>query len=152
MDTEIASSRQAALRQAFEDAEYHVLAAGNEWLVRTGERHAALDRALGCKRWTIITAHNPGGRRSGARQNQLRDKGFRTEVARQGWRAFEAVGRDPAGDWPDEPGLLIVDVPTTATGALARRFGQAATLTARAGEAARVAFLDTPDTQPWSVG
>lgn len=145
MHTEIASSRQAALRRAFENADYHVVDADRMWLVRAGQRHPELDRALGLTRWAIVTAHNPGGRRCDGRFNRLRDRAFRAEVARHRWLTFKTIGRDPAGDWPDEPGLLIDGAPAAAIATLARRFEQAAVLTARAGEIARVEFMKPDD-------
>jgi hypothetical protein len=141
MDTDTAPKQPAELREAFEQAEYRVRVAGNDWLVQAGGRHAGLDRALGARRWAILTAHNPGGQRIDADENRRREAALRDEIGRRGWTGFEAVNRDPRGNWPDEPGLLVADVPADAVAALARDFGQAAILAAEKGAPARVEFL-----------
>ncbi|NBB92049.1 MAG: DUF3293 domain-containing protein [Gammaproteobacteria bacterium] len=141
METDTVRKQSADLREAFEQAEYHVRVAGKDWLVRAGGRHAGLDRALNGRRWAILTAHNPGGRRIDADVNRRREAALRDEIGQRGWSSFEAINRDPRGHWPDEPGLLVAGAPVDAVVALARDFGQAAILAAEKGAPARVEFL-----------
>jgi len=114
-----------ALERAFLAAEYHVLAPSGALIVRPGQSCPVLDRLAGGRRWCILTAFNPGGRRCSAVANRRRAARLNAALddAAPALR-LPACNRDPAGRWPDEPGwLLSFDTPDPVH-ELARRFGQ----------------------------
>lgn len=122
-----------SLRQAYEAAEYCLWVAGAELILRVGEhdipamerlqRHAGMRR-----RGFIITPCNPGSQRLAHADNRQRLQAFRGRLDGDGMRWLPAVTRDPAGDWPDEPGALLMDCGETYAKNLATAFGQNALL------------------------
>lgn len=144
MDSPGSRITNQTLYQAFAAAEYNVNVDGQWRQIHVGHRHPQLDQALGQADWAIITACNPGGRRHPDAINRQAERDLHQAVTALDWSSFEALNRDPAGDWPDEPALLITAVGQDESCALARRFGQAAIVCARAGEPARLQFLDEP--------
>lgn len=113
-------------RQAFLDTDYWV-ETPEEWIrVRIGESNPALDRLLDghlALRWAFVTPDNPGSQPHLPRENQTRRLEFRQEVKVQGLPAI-AIGRK--GDWPPEPGLLLLGISREEAIKLARRWGQLA--------------------------
>jgi hypothetical protein len=138
MNTELASTSREALLRAFTNAEYRVVLGGETMSLRPGRAQPDLDAALGERTWAILTACNPGGERDSGEANHERQRRLHDIVAESGWPAHAGVNRDPDGEWPDEPSMLIVDAPMRELDALAGRFGQAAILAGAPGQPARL--------------
>ncbi len=82
--------------------------------LRIGEACAGLARhlnALGHTRITLITAHNPFSRPCDAADNARRQQQLRDVIARAGRPAWPATSHDPNGEWPEEPGFCVPDLP-----------------------------------------
>ncbi|PYG01333.1 uncharacterized protein DUF3293 [Thioalkalivibrio sp. ALE21] len=82
--------------------------------LRIGEPHAELARQLSARghaRITLITAHNPFSRPSGATENARRQEQLRATITSAGRPAWPATSGDPDGEWPEEPGFGIPDLP-----------------------------------------
>lgn len=155
MSTDVASNAPENLLRAFSATDYRVRVDGREFVVRPGRRHAQLDAALGDRPWAILTAHNPGARRVDEAGNRARHQRLLDTLAQRRLEAHPGVNRDPAGGWPDEPSVLIVDPGLEELDALAELFGQAAAVTGRSGDMARLRFYgkDWPRPLPeWAEG
>lgn len=95
-----------------------------------------LRREAGCLRaWAMVTPCNPRSRPLSDADNAARYDAMRADLAAMGQRFVRAVGRDPSGQWADEPGFLLVDPPETLAVELAERWDQNAIVTGRPGEA-----------------
>jgi len=151
MTADLASTRWEELLQAFSGTDYRVSVTGEGVLtVRVGRRHEALDRMLVDRSWAIITAFNPGAEPRGSADNRARHQGLRERAEQAGWQCHPTINRDPSGRWPDEPGLLLVGIEAAAAAELAGQFGQAAFVSGRPGEIARLQLLGErwPDRLP----
>lgn len=122
-----------ALEKAFNKAIYRVHFPRGHVDLHVGNAKAAhrLHRRLSLRPRTdawMITACNPGGRRTTPWRNARRRRQLIRLLERRGipWRP--AVNFDPAGDWPDEPGVCVWNLDERAARKLARRLGQAALL------------------------
>lgn len=110
--------------------------------VRVGAPAAMLEQHLPqASRFGILSAWNPDSRRLDDAANALAQARLALMIKRAGY-----ISR-PARNAPDtaweEAASLLLDPPPDAVDALARRFGQAATLYWRRGEAVRLrAYLD----------
>jgi len=95
-----------------------------------------LRREAGCLRaWALVTPCNPRSRSLSDADNAARHDAMHAELVAMGQRFVPAVGRDPDGRWPDEPGFLLVDPPERLAVELAERWDQNAIVTGRPGEA-----------------
>ncbi len=122
---------------------------------RIGRRCPALDRVLPPCGGAFITAWNPGARRAPSACNRRADR------ALQGWlsRLPHLAGTGQGRGWREEHWLVAADFRRVAV--LARRFRQAAIVTLRRGQPARLLVLppqappSTPGLSPsrarWSV-
>lgn len=133
-----ASNPPEDLLQAFAGTDYRVAVGRRAFVVRVSRRHPGLDRALARRRWTIVTAHNPGGKADDEPANARRARRLAARADAMGWPRYPAVNRDPRGDWPDEPGLLIAGAGSEAIDELAHAFGQAAVVTGEPDRAAQL--------------
>lgn len=84
-----------------------------------------------------LTACNPRSRRLPDDSNAQRMDELRACLRREGARWLEGEGRLPAESW-SEPSLLVTGLPLACLDALARDFGQNASVHVRAGERARL--------------
>lgn len=137
----IAETRERldALIAAFTAAEYLVETEAGPIAFRLGRTTPALDRVLHGRRWAVITAHNPDGRLQSRRHNAAAHGRLRQALERLApATCVPACNRDPAGDWPDEPGWLFTPAEITEVDRLARRFGQRATVAGGAGRPAEL--------------
>ena len=100
------------------------------------EALAALMTFNGVDSAAYVTAFNPGGARTEAALNTAADARLHAQLQAAGWRAVRASGHDPRGEWPDEPGWLVLGVTAAQADALGQAFGQNAVL--HAGEDAIV--------------
>lgn len=148
-----ASQTPEELLQAFAATEYRVRVAGRKHVLHPGQRHASLDAALGNRAWAVVTAFNPQARRVDEAGNRRRQQQLLAVLADGGWEVHPAVNRDPDGAWPDEIAVLIVEIGMGDLDKLAREFDQAAVVTGRPGEPARLRLYGEswPQTMPWWV-
>lgn len=135
--------RLDALIAAFAAAEYVVDADPSPIVVRVGRATPALDRLLDGRQWAIVTAHNPDGRLQSRRRNAAAHGRLQQCLNRLGPAAcLPACNRDPAGDWPDEPGWLLTPNDIAQVDHVARRFGQRAVVTGGADRPAALRVYD----------
>lgn len=78
----------------------------------------------GLRRLVVFTACNPGSQPTPAEDNARRQRHLEQAVADHGLRAWPARNRDPRGQWPDEPGLMIAEVSDALLAEWLERFGQ----------------------------
>lgn len=131
------------LLEAYHATGYIVLPDGIA--VRIGSVSADLDRLMGrigaCSA-VFVTAWNPASRPTGPAANAAAEAALAREVAARGWRALPQEGRGDAGDWPPEPGLLVLDIDRETALDLALRFGQNAVVWYEPGRPAELLLTD----------
>jgi hypothetical protein len=110
---------------------------GGPFVIRTDE----LCRELADLQWAFVTACNPLSQRLPGEANAARMVELENAV-RGRWEYYHGrgVGRDVT--WPTEPSLLIVGIEKGDAVELAKRFGQNAIVTGRAGEPATLRWVD----------
>jgi len=89
---------------------------------------SALQRQFRVASSVVVTACNPRGERRDAQPNALAHQHLLRTVTGQGWMYVPAINRDPRGEWPEEPALLILGPDETQSRELGRSFRQAAVL------------------------
>lgn len=95
----------------------------------------------------LITGCNPGAEMVSRAENEARCRVLGTMLNRSGVSRLPAVNHDPKGLWPDEPGWLVAGLEEGMARNLARRFGQAAIVAVRAGDA-NLIWLENPPSAP----
>jgi|GEM_PF-62565 len=127
-------------------AGYAFDADGATCVLRPGETGGAAQRWLSARArsWGFLTAFNPASAALCEQENLARHENLLREVEALGWRCIGARGLDPAGEWPEETGLLILDRSLDELVAIAQRYGQNALLHGEPGQPARVVALN-PD-------
>lgn len=118
----------ASLDQAFRSAHYRVFSGSGTITTEIDHRSDALARLLaaeGVASAVLLTAHNPGGRRTEPSRNQQQQAQLEAALQALGCRWLGAEGAAPDRHWV-EPSLLIFDLSCEQAAALAARFGQAA--------------------------
>jgi len=73
---------------------------------------------VGCA--AFVTAFNPYSRRASRQENQAGNARLQAWLERRGYRYFHGVGRHPDGQWPGEPGFLILGLSRRGARALGR--------------------------------
>lgn len=116
---------------AFRQAEYCIWLDGRMHAFRIGETAAEalthLQTLAGLSGAAyVVTPCNPGAHRLSMAVNRTRLASFREQLKLQGVRWMPAVNRDPTGQWPDEPGALLLDCSETDALEIAREYGQLA--------------------------
>ena len=125
------------LLQAYMSARYEIELDGGRLRLRIGEPAPALERAWPGACYALLTAFNPGSRRLPDAANRAADAALRTDLAAAGLRCLRSHSSDGKGRWV-EPGWLVAGLDAEAADRLARRYGQAAILHWKAGEAVRL--------------
>lgn len=120
----------AALQRAFLESSYG-LPGERFWLAPTPAAEW-LSWAPSGRRWTVVTAWNPGGKKATAGQN-----GRAQQALRQRWFGAVLDGVNGDGSWA-EASLILLDVPLAVAIDLGRDFAQAAILS---GSGRRVALV-----------
>lgn len=124
------STPASGLEAAFRATTYRVETPAGRFDLRIGEplpaAFAGWLRAEEAAFWGIVTAHNPGARRLSAVTNRLADEALARAVATPPWRRYAALNLADGGDWPNEPGWLLLGGGQADLCALGRRFAQAA--------------------------
>lgn len=93
----------------------------------------------GINSYTFLTAYNPFSEIGLAiHENLARSQVLRSVVKEQGLVAMPAAGVDPSGDWPEEVGLMLLDVPLELSLSLGIQFEQNAVFHGSRGQAGRV--------------
>jgi hypothetical protein len=115
-----------------------------ELVLRVGEPNADLDALLeaeGATTAAFVTAANPRGRLAGTTENELAVAALHQSQAGAGYACYPGQGRDPLGEWPPEPSVLVVGIPRADAEALGRSFGQNALVFIDKGEAPELVVL-----------
>lgn len=135
------------LKSAFQSAVYRVYAPHGPLDLRVDDADAAqrLRENLPARGRTdawVITPCNPGGHRVATWINRRRLRELERTLRDQDIPWWPAVNLDPAGDWPDEPGVCAWSLDEHAARELGRRFGQAALLRLPPRGAPRLLWLE----------
>lgn len=125
MNSVAVSNHRDDLVRAFLDTDYIVFTADKPCAVRIGRKHPQVDRQSGNQPWAIVTAYNPGAVDRSHVDNRRRHERLVDRVEAAGLGTLSACNRDPSGQWPDEPGLLLYPCPVETARDLALEFGQA---------------------------
>lgn len=115
------------LLAAYRATRYTVLLPGGELAVRIGEPSPAMDALLTAERAasaTFVTACNPMSRPAPDGVNAAARRRLEAELAAAGHRWLPQEGRADAGDWPPEPGCLVLGLTREQALDLAERHGQ----------------------------
>jgi hypothetical protein len=97
------------LIQAYRQAEYRVLG-DRAMVLRIDVASAALaglHRALNVDCSAFITVCNPFSQQTAAAVNRAQQALLAAEMRSRDLQVVDAIGVDPAGHWPDEPGFLV---------------------------------------------
>lgn len=115
---------------AYAQARYTVQVNGREIILPAGGNSDEL-RDLLCAEdvasCALVTAFNPLGHKTDMAENRRLQHQLVQTAARR-WRYYSAAGSDPAGQWPPEPSLLILDIKLEQARELARAYRQNAFL------------------------
>ncbi len=142
----IPSETFAAWEAAYRQAEYRVELPRGELVLKVDVHDAENDRRLreeaGVQaHWAILTPCNPDSQRLPDEENADLLAQLAEIVEGLSLRCVSSVNRDPAGQWPDEPGILLCDPPSGFAEEMGRHFHQNAILVAALGEAPRLVWL-----------
>lgn len=113
--------------------------------LRIGQADDACDQVLrvhNATRAALITAYNPRSRLMMAAENESAHAALREAVMRMGKAALPSRASDPAGIWPVEPGLFIIDISESDARAVALQFDQHAFVWIESGRAAALMFTE----------
>jgi len=116
---------------AFRSTRYRVRIPLADLLLRVDQpepRVARLLRELGADCAVLVTAYNPGARRATPFRNRRAQRRLWNELTHCGYRLFEGCNEDPHRRWPEEPSMLVIDLPLAAAQGLCARYGQVAFL------------------------
>ncbi len=103
----------------------------------------------GVRGGAFVTACNPGSQRVTDTANERAQQALARAVARAGLTSLSAVALDPEGNWPAEPGLVILGIGLDEALRLAARFGQNALVWLEAGRAPLLRWTDAaPEEDP----
>lgn len=91
--------------------------------------------------WGVVTAYNPASRRLPDEINRQASVALFEAASAAGWRAFPACNLADAGDWPPEPGWLLLGGDEAGLCALAQGFAQVAVVCGARGEAPRLHWV-----------
>lgn len=132
------------LLAAYLKAHYEFTVDDGTYRLKPGQGDAAgLERLRRvCSEWTFITACNPSSAALCDSENRARHEDLARALRDRGWRHLPARGLDPGGNWPEEPGFLVLDRPLSELATLGRELGQAALLHGRAGEPPRLVVIE----------
>ncbi len=121
-----ATAIERGLVAAYLDTEF-VVSGSAEIVFKIGERSAALDALIrwhGCECAAFITAFNPFSEACSPSQNAQAQALLLQQIAGWGLDWFEGEGRDPGGEWPGEPSVLVLGISEAHASEVGRTFGQ----------------------------
>jgi hypothetical protein len=128
---------------AYLAAEYAVFAEP-ELVLRIGEPSPALDALLeaeGAATAAYVTAANPHGRLAGTTENVLASTALLEAQREAGYACYAGEGRDPQGEWPAEPSVLVVGITRAEAEVLGRSYDQVAIVFVEKGRAPELVLL-----------
>ena len=131
------------LVEAYRRADYAVFGEP-ELVLRIGESNEALDALLdeqGVGTAVFVTAANPRGRAAGKTENVLATTALLQAQREAGYACYEGEGRDPQGEWPAEPSVLVVGIPRAEAEVLGRSYEQNAIVFVERGRAPELVLL-----------
>jgi Protein of unknown function (DUF3293) len=131
------------LMVAYLSAEYAVFGEP-EMVLRIGEPSTALDALLeaeGAQTACYVTAANPRGRRAADAENVLATAALLESQRQAGYACFAGESRDPQGEWPAEPSVLIVGMSRADAQVLGRSYEQNAIVFVRKGSVPELVVL-----------
>ena len=132
------------LLDAYEQA-YYVVFADPEIVLHIGEPNPQLDALLeedGATTAAYITPANPRGEQRAAEENLAALQIFLESLRETPYTCYEGEGRDPSGEWPAEPSLLIVGISRPAAEVLGENLEQNAIVFIARGRAPSLIFLE----------
>lgn len=118
-----------AIAQAFESAHYEITAPDGETVVLRIGLHDNLDRLLlqcNATSIAILTAWNPGGKRTSDSQNERAQARLQERIRSLNLRMLNGRNLDPNGVGPTEPTCVLLDASHAQTRALASLHDQLA--------------------------
>lgn len=101
-----------ALVQAYIQTDF-ALFGETELIFNTGSASPALDVAMvwrGTDRAAFLTAYNPFSKDVGEEANRKTQAALLSDLERMGLDWIAGEGRDPSGDWPGEPSVLVLAI------------------------------------------
>lgn len=134
---------QPELIEAYNRALY-VVFGEPELVIRIGEPNADLDALLEdheSQTAAFVSAANPHGERQPAAENQAAAEALLKSEFLSGHAWFQGEGRDPAGQWPAEPSVLVIGLSRKDAVALGFVYGQNAIVFMQKGKAPELVIL-----------
>lgn len=116
-----------SLIQAYRGTDFVAHLPDGECVLRVGVRNAAMAQLLKAHETSTasyITAHNPFSRIFDQADNQRANILLESVISATGLRIYPCDGRDPTGQWPDEPGFLVLGAKRSKLRSIGRRFRQ----------------------------
>lgn len=136
----------AKYQEPYSRTEYRVLLSAGPVVLRVGLFDALIQDRLRSechlqREWVVLTPCNPRSTVAREQMNNFYFNELKYELESHAGDWFKALNHDPTGQWPDEPGFLIIDPDMAWIHDVARRFGQHALVAGRIDEAPRLVWL-----------
>jgi hypothetical protein len=115
------------LIQAYRGTDFVANLPDGECVLRVGIRNTAMVQYLKdheSSNASYITACNPFSRIFDQADNQRATIQLESVISAMGLTSYPCDGRDPTGQWPDEPGFLVLGVKRSKLRSIGRRFRQ----------------------------
>ena len=120
------------------------LAGETELVFNVGRASPALDVAMiwrGLERAAFLTAYNPFSRDVGEAQNRKAQEALLCDLERMGLDWIVGEGRDPSGEWPGEPSVLVLGITREQALELGRSYEQNALVWCEVGRPSELILL-----------
>lgn len=120
------------------------LAGELELVFNVGRASPALDVAMiwrGYERAAFLTAYNPFSRDVGDELNRKAQAAMLSDLERMGLDWIAGEGRDPAGDWPGEPSVLVLGIARQQASELGQAYEQNALVWCEVGQPSELILL-----------
>jgi hypothetical protein len=140
----LAKAEMATLKMAYEQAIYEVYYGQATIQIKIGESCPVLDSLIAegdRSSWALITAFNPYSQLLSELENQQRHQRLTQQLTELQLPLFPAVGKDQAGVWIPEPGLLILGIERVEAIAIGRKFEQNAIVYGELNQLAELQWL-----------
>jgi len=112
--------------------------------LRVGEASEALDALLedsGADTAAFVTAANPRGVPADPEDNALSTEALLVAQREAGYACIPGAGRDPRGEWPAEPSVLVLGISRREAEILGRSYEQNAIVFVERGAAPELVLL-----------
>lgn len=133
----------SALVQAYIQTDF-ALFGEPELIFNAGRTSPALDVAMvwrGTDRAAFLTAYNPFSKDVGEEANRKAQAGLLSDLERMGLEWIAGEGRDPSGDWPGEPSVLVLDIAKQQALELGQAYQQSALVWCEVGRPSELVLL-----------